>query len=86
MREAIYMCVYNERVGIIPVIVFLAVLGIKERDAGTFHDAAGYSPLLSIFIKIAQMLVIRRAIVAAEDGHVEYPADMLDDLRQRFLV
>ena len=32
------------------------------------------------------MLVIQQVVVAAEDRHVEYPADMLDDLRQRFLV
>lgn len=32
------------------------------------------------------MLVIQRAVVAAEDRDVEYPADMLDDLRKRFLV
>jgi hypothetical protein len=69
-----------------PVIVFLAVLGIDEKRDGAFCNAAAYSPVLSKFIKISQMLVIQRAIAAAEDGEVEYPADMLDDLRKRFLV
>jgi hypothetical protein len=69
-----------------PIVVFLAVLGIDEKNAGAFHSAATYSPVLSKFIKISQMLVIQRAVMAAEDGDVEYPADMLDDLRGRFLV
>jgi hypothetical protein len=69
-----------------PVVVFLAVLGIDEKNAGAFHDAAAYSPVLSKFVKLSQMLVIRRAVAAAEDRDVEYPADMLDDLRKRFLV
>jgi hypothetical protein len=69
-----------------PVVVFLAVLSIDEKNNSAFCNAAAYSPVLSKFIKISQMLVIQRAIVAAEDGDVEYPADMLDDLRKRFLV
>jgi hypothetical protein len=68
------------------VVVFLAVLGIDEKNPGALHDAVTYSPVLSKFVKIAQMLVIQRAVLAVEDGNVEYPADMLDDLRQRFLV
>jgi hypothetical protein len=68
-----------------PVVVFLGVLGIDEKNAGAFHDAAAYSPVLSKFVKLSQMLVIRRAVAAAEDGDVEYPADMLDDLRKRSL-
>jgi hypothetical protein len=56
-----------------PVVVFLAVLGIDEKNAGAFHDAAAYSPVLSKFVKLSQMLVIRRAVAAAEDGDVEYP-------------
>lgn len=68
------------------VVVFLAVLGVDENNAGAFCNAAAYSPVLSKFIKISQMLVIQRAVAAAEDGDVEYPADMLDDLRKRFLV
>lgn len=68
------------------VVVFLAVLGIDEKNTGAFCNAAAYSPVLSKFIKISQMLVIQRAVIAAEDGDVEYPADMLDDLRRRFLI
>ena len=69
-----------------PVVVFLAVLSIDEQNARAFCNAAAYSLVLSKFIKILQMLVIQRAVAAAEDRGVEYPADMLDDLRKRFLV
>jgi hypothetical protein len=69
-----------------PVVVFLAVLGIDEKNAGTFCNAVAYSPVLTKFIKISQMLVIQRAVAAAKDGDVGYPADMLDDLRKHFLV
>jgi hypothetical protein len=69
-----------------PVIVFLAVLGINKKNDGAFCNAAAYLLVLSKFIKISQILVIQRAIVAAKDRDVEYLADMLDNLRKRFLV
>lgn len=69
------------------VIGFLAVLGIDERkEGGVFLDPLAYSPFLSKFIKIAQMIVLQRAVVAAEEGEVEYASDMVDDMRERFMV
>jgi hypothetical protein len=35
---------------------------------------------------MAQLLVIQRAIVAAEHGDVEYPADLLDTLQDRLIA
>jgi len=32
------------------------------------------------------MLVVQRAVLAADEGDVEYPSDMLDDMRDRFMV
>jgi hypothetical protein len=32
------------------------------------------------------MLVVQRLVVAAEEGEVEYPLDMLDEMRERFMV
>ena len=32
------------------------------------------------------MLVVQRSVVAAEEGEVEYPSDMLDEIRERFMV
>jgi len=66
--------------------MFLAVLGIDKKNARAFCNAAAYSLVLSKFIKISRMLVIQQAVAAAKDGDVEYPPDMLDDLRKRFLV
>lgn len=69
-----------------PVLSFLAVLGIdKTKDYG-FYGPYMYSPQLSKFIKIAQMLVIERAVLAADEGAIEYPSDLLDEIRQRFMV
>jgi hypothetical protein len=43
------------------VLSFLAVLGIDEKPGGVFRSPISYSPDLSKFIKIAQMLVVQRA-------------------------
>ena len=67
------------------VVGFLAVEGI---DAGksVLRDACQYSPKLSAFIKIAQMLVIQKAVVVADAGQVEHPAHYLDEMRERFML
>jgi hypothetical protein len=46
------------------VLSFPAVLGIDEKPGGAFRSPLNYSPDLSKFIKIAQMLVIQRAVSA----------------------
>jgi hypothetical protein len=68
------------------VLSFLAVLGIDEGPGGVFRGPLRYLPDLSKFIKIAQMLVVQRSVVAAEEGEVEHPSDMLDQMRERFMV
>jgi hypothetical protein len=68
------------------VLSFLAVQGINENPSGVFCGPLSYSPDLSKFIKIAQMLVIQRSVVAAEEGEVEHPSYMLDEMRERFIV
>jgi hypothetical protein len=68
------------------VLSFLAVLGIDESPGGVFRGPLSYSPDLSKFIKMAQMLVLQQAVWAAEDGAVEHPSDMLDEMRERFMV
>jgi hypothetical protein len=68
------------------VLSFLAVLGIDESPGGVFRSPLSYSPDLSKFIKMAQMLVVQRAVVAKEEGEVEYPSDLLEEMRQRFLT
>jgi hypothetical protein len=68
------------------VLSFLAVLGIDESPDGVFRGPLSYSPDLSKFIKMAQMLVVQRSVVAAEEGKVEHPSDMLDKMREQFMV
>ena len=61
-------------------------MGIDDSPGGVFCGPLSYSPDLSKFIKIAQMLVVQRSVVAAEEGKVEYPSYMLDEMRERFMV
>jgi hypothetical protein len=68
------------------VLSFLAVLGIDEKPGGVFRSPLSYSPDLSKFIKIAQMLMVQRAVIGAEQGEAEHPSDLLDDMRGRFMV
>jgi hypothetical protein len=68
------------------ILSFLAVLGIDEKPGGVFRSTLNYSPDLSKFIKMAQMLVVQRAVTGAENGEVEHPSDLLDEMRQRFMV
>ncbi|KAH5618970.1 hypothetical protein HBI23_245980 [Parastagonospora nodorum] len=68
------------------ILSFLAVLGIDENPGGIFRGPLSYSPDLSKFIKMAQMLVVQRSVVAAEEGEVEHPSYMLDEMRERFMV
>jgi hypothetical protein len=68
------------------VLSFLAVLGIDENPGGVFCGPLSYSPDLSKFIKMAQMLVVQQSVLAAEEGEVDHPSDMLDEMRERFMV
>lgn len=35
---------------------------------------------------MAQMVVVQRAVVSAEEGEVEHLSDLLDKMRERFMV
>jgi hypothetical protein len=67
------------------VVGFFAAKGINE-DKQILKEAYDYTPTLSAFIKVAQMLVIQRSVRGAETGEVEHPGDLLDDMRDRFLL
>jgi hypothetical protein len=67
------------------LVGFLAVLGIDEEN-GRFYDAVRYTSHLSAMIKMAQMLVIQRAVVAAQSEEAEYPAQALEEMQDRFMV
>jgi hypothetical protein len=67
------------------ILGFLAVLGIDEVK-GVLREAYHYTPFISSFIKISQLLVIQYAVDGAEAGAVPDPADLLDELRDRFMI
>jgi hypothetical protein len=67
------------------ILGFLAVLGIDEVK-GILREAYHYTPMLSGFIKISQLLVIQLAVHDAEAGFVAHPADLLDGFRERFMI
>jgi hypothetical protein len=67
------------------VVGFFAVLGI-DVGKGILKEAYYYTPYLSGFIKIAQMLAIQKAVVAAREGIVTQPADLLNEMRVRFMI
>ncbi|KAJ9634359.1 hypothetical protein H2199_009017 [Coniosporium tulheliwenetii] len=67
------------------IVGFFAVLGINVSTGG-FHEAAGHTSHLSAFIKMAQMLVMQRAVRASDLGEVDFPAELLDEMQDRFMV
>lgn len=68
------------------VLSFLAVLVIDEKPGGVFRSPLSYLPKLSEFLKMAQMLVVQRAVTGAEQGEAGHPSDPFDDMRGRFMV
>jgi hypothetical protein len=68
-----------------PLVGFLAVLGIDENN-NTLYEALNYTPKLSAFIKIAQLLVLQKSVILAEDGVVQDPLGPLDEMRNRFMT
>ena len=67
------------------VVGFLAVDAI-DADKMILQEACLYAPKLSVFIKIVQMLVIQKAVVAADAGKVEHPAHYIDEMQERFML
>jgi hypothetical protein len=67
------------------VIGSLAVIAI-DPVKGILKEAYHFIPTLSGFIKIAQMLVIQKAIVGVRDVESIQPADLLNEIRLRFLI
>ena len=67
------------------VLSFLAVLGI-DKQGSCFLDATRYTSHLSAFVKIAQLLVVQCAVLAADCGETEFPAEALEEMQDRFMV
>ncbi len=66
------------------IVGFLAVLGINSQ--GAYHEATTYTPSLSAFIKLSQLLVVQRAVLAVDEDEVDHPSELLDAMQDRFMV
>ena len=67
------------------VVGFFAISAI-DTQKGTLKEACQYTSILSGFVKIAQMLILQSAVAATDRGDIEHPADMLDEMRERFMI
>ncbi|KAJ4129463.1 hypothetical protein NW765_016336 [Fusarium oxysporum] len=87
LGHALYRDIYES-----PIVGFLAVLAIQETDHGItlpqprLYEAISYTPYLSAFIKISQLLVAERALLAVQRDEFEYPGLALEDMQHRFMV
>jgi len=60
------------------------VLGINSE--GSYYEATAYTPHLSAFVKMAQLLVVQRAVLAVDEDEVDHAADILDAMQDRFMA
>jgi hypothetical protein len=67
------------------VVGFLAVIAI-DPIKGILKETYYFIPTLSGFIKIAQILVIQKAVVSARDVESVQPANLLDEMQEQFLI
>lgn len=79
LDHALYKDIYDS-----VIVRFFAVLGIRKD--GCFSEAVNYTTHLSAFIKIAQLLVIQRSVLAVKLDEVDHVADILDAMQDRFMV
>lgn len=61
------------------IVAFLAVLGIKST-ADSFREPDNFTGKLSALIKLAQFLVVRRALDGVKQGEAEFLSELLDDI------
>jgi hypothetical protein len=74
------------------VVGFTAVLAVQETHEGVLlkrprlSEAVRYTPYLSAIVKISQLLVAERALLAVERDEADYPAQALEEMQVRFMV
>jgi hypothetical protein len=67
------------------VVGFLAALGIN-REFNGFDDALLYTPKLSALVKIAQLLIVRYAVMKSREGQTQFPNELIAEMQDRFMV
>lgn len=72
------------------IISFLAVIGIRQdmisSNAQKLSEAAKFTPKLSALIKIGQLLIAERALLAVELDEADVPAHALEEMQDRFIT
>lgn len=66
-------------------IRFPAALGV-DPERRILQDAFSFTSHLSAFVKISQMPVIQISVLMARQGQIEHPADVLDEMHERFMI
>jgi hypothetical protein len=81
----LYSDIYNSI-----IISFLAVMGIRQditfSNAQKLSEAAKFTPKLSALIKIGQLLIAERALLAVELDEADFPAYALEEMQDRFIT
>lgn len=67
------------------IVGFLAVEGIDVKKR-IFKPPNNFISLLSGLIKIGQMLIMQKAVVAVKNGEIMYMSNMLDNMHRRLLT
>ena len=62
------------------VLGFITILSI-DKGQDSFYNTCNFTSKLSAFVKIAQLLILQRAVVAAECRETEFPSDALDEMQ-----
>jgi hypothetical protein len=57
-----------------------------DYEKETLIKAYSYTPFLSAFVKVGQILVVQSAVLAVENGTCDDPGDRLNEIRERFLM
>jgi hypothetical protein len=72
------------------VVSFLAVMGIRQdvtsSNAQKLSEAAEFTPKLSALIKMGQLLVAERALLAVELDEADVSAHALEEMQDRFMT
>lgn len=75
------------------VVGFLAAMGIRPGNTKTasgaaqiLYDAADFTPKLSALIKMGQLLVAERALLAVELDEADVTARALENMQDRFMT
>jgi hypothetical protein len=87
MVEDTYQSVCNDGINVFEgvAVEFLAAIAV-DHVKGIPEEAYHFKPTLSGFVKIAQMLVIQKAVVCARDVGIIQPTDLLNEVQMRFLI